>query len=204
MQRKNLEYTQSVLNKYKDMLDNLINELKNMKGKDIQKTEYCIIIFLEFIEFLKKIIQENILDENHFFIYYQFKYVLNKNKEEILVTYGNYTFKYNYDILENDNMFINLIPNNKYIFTICSNIYKSYYNMIKGKNKKSTIKYITSSLGLRTHYINAHTNDILQNNILGSIQQGYALVIQNVDDFNIETLSVLTNIFRIIQTCKKK
>ncbi|EWC87442.1 hypothetical protein PFNF54_03567 [Plasmodium falciparum NF54] len=76
--------------------------------------------------------------------------------------------------------------------------------MIKGKNKKSTIKYITSSLGLRTHYINAHTNDILQNNILGSIQQGYALVIQNVDNFNIETLSVLTNIFRIIQTCKKK
>ncbi|CRH03656.1 dynein heavy chain, putative [Plasmodium relictum] len=202
-QTKNVEYTDKIINKYLDISNDLMEELKKQKGKNIQKIEQSIIIYLEFIDILKKAVQENLFDENNFFLYYQFRYILDKNKEHISIKYGNYTFKYNYDILENNDLFINLLPNNKYVFSICSNIYKSYYNIICGNNKTSTLKYITSTLGLRTHFIKGSSNNI-KNILFGVIQLGYALIIQNVDEIKMEILSVLTNIFRSIQTCLKK
>ncbi|SBT44001.1 dynein heavy chain, putative [Plasmodium ovale wallikeri] len=179
LQHKKIEYTQGVLNKYNALCNNIVEELKKEKGKNVQRIEQSLIIYLEFIDVLRKIIQENLFDENNFFLYYQFIYTLDKNKEKIAIKYGNFSFKYNYDILENSSLFINVLPNNKYIFSICSNIYKSYYNIVCGNNKTSTIRYITSTLG-------------------------HALIFQNVSEIKVEILSVLTNTFRSIQTCLKK
>ncbi|CRG95981.1 dynein heavy chain, putative [Plasmodium gallinaceum] len=195
IQTKSINYT----NKSNDLME----ELKKEKGKNVHKLEQSIIIFLEFINMLKKAIQENLFDENNFFLYYQFRYILDKNNEHISVKYGNYTFKYNYDILENNDLFVNILSNNKYIYSICSNIQKSYYNIICGKNKTSTIKYITSTLGLRSYFIKGSANNI-KNILLGVIQSGYSLIFQNVDEVKVEILSVLTNIFRSVQTCLKK
>ncbi|SCP02479.1 dynein heavy chain, putative [Plasmodium malariae] len=183
IQQKNAEYTQKVLNKYSDLCNNIIQEIKKEKGKNIQKIEQSLIIYLNFIGILQKIIQENLFDENSFFLYYQFGYTLDKNKEQVLVKYGNYAFKYNYDILENNNLFINLLPNDKYVFSICSNIHKSYYNIISGNNKTSTILYITSALGRRTHFIERKINNI-KNYILGSIQLGLKKKEKNIYIFN--------------------
>ncbi|GAW82758.1 dynein heavy chain [Plasmodium gonderi] len=203
LQKKNAEHTQRILDKYKDLCNDLAAEMKKEKGKNVEKIEQALIIYLEFIDILKKIIQENLFDENNFFLHYQFRYSVDKNKEQITVKYGNYLFKYNYDILENNNLFINVLPNNKYIFSICSNMHKSYYNILCGKNKASTICYITSTLGQRTYFLDGNIHNI-RNFILGSIQMGYALVFQNVDEMKVELLSVLTNAFRSIQTCLKK
>ncbi|VUZ98077.1 dynein heavy chain, putative [Plasmodium vivax] len=203
LQQKSVEYTQGVLDRHKDLCNDIAEEIKKEKGKNTQKIEQALIIYLEFINTLKKIIQENLFDENNFFLYYQFRYSVDKNKEQIAVKYGNYTFKYNYDILENNSLFINMLPNNKYVFSICSNMHKSYYNILCGKNKASTIRYITSTLGQRTYFLDGKTHNI-RNYILGSIQMGYALVFQNVDEMKVELLSVLTNAFRSIQTCLKK
>ncbi|ANQ06580.1 Dynein heavy chain [Plasmodium coatneyi] len=203
LQQKSVEYTQGILDIYKDLCNDIAEEIKKEKGKNTQKIEQALIIYLEFIDTLKKIIQENVFDENNFFLHYQFRYSVDKNKEQIAVKYGNYTFKYNYDILENNSLFINMLPNNKYVFSICSNMHKSYYNILCGKNKTSTIRYITSTLGQRTYFLDGKTHNI-RNYILGSIQMGYALVFQNVDEMKVELLSVLTNAFRSIQTCLKK
>ncbi|EUD65148.1 hypothetical protein C922_04434 [Plasmodium inui San Antonio 1] len=203
LQQKSVEYTQGVLDRHKNLCNDIAEEIKKEKERNAQKIEQALIIYLEFIDTLKKIIQENLFDENNFFLHYQFRYSFDKNKEQIAVKYGNYTFKYNYDILENNRLFINMLPNNKYVFSICSNMHKSYYNILCGNNKASTIRYITSTLGQRTYFLDEKTHNI-RNYILGSIQMGYALVFQNVDEMKVELLSVLTNAFRSIQTCLKK
>ncbi|CAD2087674.1 dynein heavy chain, putative [Plasmodium vinckei brucechwatti] len=202
IQKKSIEYTNQVLNKFIELCNDIIKELKCEKDTNIMKIEQSLSIYLEFVHILKKIIQENIFDENCFFLYYQFLYFLNKNNDHITVKYGNYAFKYNYDILETNNLYVNFLPNNKYIYSICSNIYNSNYNIVSGTNKTSTIKYITSTLGLRTYVIQRNINNI-KDYILGSIHLGYALILQNVDEIKVEILSVLTNTFRSIQTCLK-
>ncbi|KJP88289.1 hypothetical protein AK88_02070 [Plasmodium fragile] len=179
LQHKSVEYTQGVLDKHKVLCNDIAEEIKKEKGKNVQKIEQALIIYLEFMDTLKKIIQENLFDENNFYLHYQFRYSVDKNKEQIAVKYGSYSFKYNYDILEHNSLLINMLPNNKYVFSICSNMNKSYYNILCGNNKTCTIRYITSTLG-------------------------YALVFQNVDEMKVELLSVLTNAFRSIQTCLKK
>ncbi|ETB57335.1 hypothetical protein YYC_04842 [Plasmodium yoelii 17X] len=202
IQKKSIEYANETLNKFIELCDNIIKELKCEKDTSIMKIEQSLSIYLEFVHILKKIIQENIFDENCFFLYYQFLYFLNKTNNHITIKYGNYAFKYNYDILESNNLYVNFLSNNKYIYSICSNIYNSNYNIVSGINKTSTIKYITSTLGLRTYTIQRNINNI-NDYILGSIHLGYALILQNVDEIKVEILSVLTNTFRSIQTCLK-
>ncbi|SBS89106.1 dynein heavy chain, putative, partial [Plasmodium malariae] len=182
------------------MCNNIIQEIKKEKGKNIQKIEQSLIIYLNFIGILQKIIQENLFDENSFFLYYQFGYTLDKNKEQVLVKYGNYAFKYNYDILENNNLFINLLPNDKYVFSICSNIHKSYYNIISGNNKTSTILYITSALGRRTHFIERKINNI-KNYILGSIQLGIFTVCAGIGVYTSVNMGLCKE--TIINNCRE-